>query len=261
MNTPSLAPPTLQGKKGLVVGIANEHSIAWGAACAFKAWGAELAVTYASDKAAPYVQPLAERLQASLFMPCDVQQPAQIDALFAALNAKWGRLDFLLHSIAFAPKADLHGRVTDCSADGFLHAMDVSCHSFLRLARAAEPLMTDGGSLLTVSYYGSEKVVNHYGVMGVVKAALEASVRYLAVEMGSRSIRVNALSPGAMATRAASGLPHFEELLEQSRRKAPLGRLSTPSDVGQMAAFLCSDAARNITGGVHYIDGGYEVVD
>ena len=251
----------LAGKKGLIIGIANEHSIAYGCGRIFHQAGAELAVTYLNDKAAPYVQPLAEQLHATIIMPCDVQSDMQMQALFESIQQKWGSLDFLLHSIAFAPKNDLHGRVTDCSKDGFLMAMDISCHSFIRMAKLAEPLMTKGGSLLTVTYMGSEQVVNHYGLMGPVKAALESVVRYLAVDLGDKHIRVNALSPSAMKTLASSGIAHFDEMIEAVSNKTPLHRSVDLNDIGNMAAFLVSDLSKNITGGVHMVDGGYEVMD
>ena len=252
---------SLEGKKGLVVGIANDKSIAWGCARLFRQAGANLAVTYLNAKAEPHVRPLAESLNSPIILPCDVTHEGEPEAVFASIRARWGRLDFLLHSIAFAPLEDLHGRVTDSTKEGFLKAMDVSCHSFIRMAKLAEPLMKDGGSLLTVSYYGSEKVVEHYNLMGPVKAALEASVRYMAVELGPKNIRVNAISPGPIATRAASGIAQFDDLLYTAKMKAPLRHLIDLDDVGYMAAFLASDAAKSITGGVHYIDCGYEVVD
>lgn len=251
----------LDGAKGLVVGIANDRSIAWGCAKVMHAAGAELAVTHYNDKARPYVAPLADSVDAAIFQPLDVTRPDQQAALFDAIAARWGRLDFLVHSIAFAPKADLHGRVVDSSAEGFGLAMDISCHSFMRLARAAEPLMADGGSLMTMSYYGAEKVVSNYNIMGPVKAALEAAVAYLAVELGPKKIRVNAISPGPIATRAASGLPDFEGLLKSAEGKAPLRSLIDLDDVGHMAAFLASRRSKAITGGVHYVDCGYEIVD
>ncbi|WP_373085652.1 enoyl-ACP reductase FabI [Sneathiella sp.] len=251
----------LTGKKGLVLGIANEQSIAFGCARAFQQAGAELAVTYASDKAQPYVRPLAETLAAPIIMPCDVCSKEQISALFEAVDKEWGTLDFLLHAIAFAPKADLHGRVTDCSLDGFLEAMDISCHSFIRLAKQAEGLMKNGGSLLTLSYIGSTEVVKHYGLMGPVKAALESSTRYLAAELGDKNIRVNAISPSAIKTRAGSGIADFDGLLKSTAIKMPLHRMIDIEDVGNMAAFLVSDLSRNITGGVHMVDGGYETID
>lgn len=251
---------SLQGKKGLVVGIANQDSIAWGCARALRAAGAELAITWLNDKARPHVEPLARQLDAAISLPLDVEQPEQLDALFAAITAQWGKLDFVLHSIAYAPGADLHGRVIDSSADGFARAMDVSCHSLMRMARLAEPLMTDGGSLLTMSYLGAEEVVPHYGMMGPVKAALEAAVRYLAAELGPRGIRVNAISPGPLATRAASGITGFDELLANAARRAPLKHTVTIDDVGALCAFLASDAARAMTGGTLYVDGGYHIL-
>lgn len=252
---------SLEGKKGLVVGIANEHSIAWGCAGQMRAQGAELAITYLNDKAKPFVEPLAKEAGAPLFLPLNVQHEGELEAVFAAVEKTWGKLDFLLHSIAFAPMPDVQGRLVDSSAEGFLTAMDISCHSFIRMAKLAEPLMAQGGSLMTVSYYGAEKVVEHYNLMGPVKAALESSVRYLAVELGAKNIRVNALSPGPIATRAASGIRDFAAMLRVAAEKAPLKHLVDIDDVGSLAAFLASDAAKSITGGVHFIDAGYEVVD
>ncbi len=223
--------------------------------------GAELAITYASDKAKPYVQPLANELNASIFMPCDVQDDNQITHLFERIEKEWGQLDFLLHAIAFAPKADLQGRVTDCSKEGFLEAMDISCHSFIRLAKQAESLMHNGGSLLTLTYIGSADVIPHYGLMGPVKAALESATRYLAAELGGRNIRVNAISSGAIATRAGSGIADFEGLLKSTSIKMPLHRMIDTQDVGNMAAFLVSDLSKNITGSIHMVDGGYEIID
>ncbi|MDQ1815975.1 enoyl-ACP reductase FabI [Massilia scottii] len=251
---------SLQGKKGLVVGIANEHSIAWGCARAFHAAGAELAITWFNDKARPYVEPLARELDASILLALDVEQPGQLEAVFDAIGARWGRLDFLLHSIAFAPKSDLHGRVTDSSREGFARAMDISCHSFARMARLAQPLMKEGGSLMTMSYVGAEEVIPGYGLMGPVKAALEASVRYLAAELGPGGIRVNAVSPGPLATRAASGIPHFDALLAQAAQRAPLRRLVDIADVGALCAFLAGDGASAMTGSTLYVDAGYHIL-
>lgn len=250
----------LSGKKGLVFGIANENSIAYGCACAFKEAGANLGITYLNDKAKPHVAPLAEKLDAELML-CDVEDLWRLWSIFEEIEKKWGKLDFLLHSIAFANQADLHGRVTDCSKEGFLQAMDISCHSFIRMAKYAEPLMRDGGSLLAISYMGSKEVVNNYGIMGPVKAALEASVHYLAAELGRSNIRVNALSPGPIATRAASGIKDFNKLIDESKKKSPLHNLVSIDDVGAMAAFLVSNLSRNITGGIHVIDAGYEIMD
>jgi enoyl-[acyl-carrier protein] reductase I len=250
----------LEGKKGLVIGIANEHSIAYGCARAFRSFGAELAITYLNDKAKPYVLPLATALEAPILMPLDVQAEGQMEAVFEAITQRWGRLDFALHSIAFAPRADLHGRVVDCSREGFLVAMDVSCHSFIRMARLAEPLMKDGGALFTMSYFGAERVVENYNLMGPVKAALEASARYLAAELGPKGIRVHAISPGPLKTRAASGIAQFDELLDKAAARAPARSLVTIEDVGFATAGLATDAAKLITGDTIYIDGGYHIM-
>jgi enoyl-[acyl-carrier protein] reductase I len=250
----------LEGKKGFVMGIANENSIAWGCARAFRSFGAELAITYLNDKAKPYVEPLAAALEAPILMPLDVQVEGQIEAVFDEIERRWGRLDFALHSIAFAPRADLHGRVVDCSREGFLLAMDVSCHSFIRMARLAEPLMANGGALFTMSYFGAERVVENYNLMGPVKAALEASARYLAAELGPKSIRVHAISPGPLKTRAASGIAQFDDLLDKAAARAPARRLVTIEDVGFAVAGLATDAAKLITGDTIYIDGGYHIM-
>lgn len=250
----------LSGRKGLVVGIANRHSIACGCARMFRHCGAELAVTWVNDKARSYVEPLARELTAPIAMPLDVAQAGALESVFDAIRERWGRLDFLLHSIGSAPARDLRGRVADTSGEGFARAMDISCHSFMRMARLAEPLMDKGGTLLTMTYLGAEEVVPRYGVMGPVKAALEAAVRYLATELGPRGIRVNAVSPGPTKTRAASGIPQFEELFAEARRRAPLRREIELDDVGSLCAFLVSDAARGITGDVHYVDGGFHIL-
>lgn len=250
---------SLANKKVLVVGIANRDSIAWGCARAFRAQGADLAVTWLNAKAEPFVRPLAEELEAQIAMPLDVGQPGQTEAVFQAIADRWGRLDTLLHSIAFSPKSDLHGRVVDCSAEGFGLAMDISVHSFLRMIRLAEPLMGAGGCCLSVSFFGASRVVSHYNMMGPVKAALESATRYAAAELGNKGIRVHALSPGPLATRAASGIDHFNELLDAAARRAPTHQLASIEDVGAMAAFLASDEARNLTGGVHDIDGGFSI--
>jgi enoyl-[acyl-carrier protein] reductase I len=250
----------MQGKKGLIVGIANEHSIAWGCARALHMAGAELALTYLNDRARPYVAPLSDEINAPIFMPLDVTNEAQSEELFAEIKRRWGRLDFLLHAIAFAPKLDLQGRFVDSSSAGFSTAMDISCHSLVRLAKAAEPLMANGGSILTMSYYGSEKVIPGYGMMGPVKAALEASVRYLAAELAPHNIRVNALSPGPIQTRAASGLSHFDALLQKVADTAPLHQVTTIEQVGEVATFLMSDKARHIAGQIIYVDGGYNIM-
>lgn len=258
---PITTPGALAGIKGLIIGIANTDSIAWGCARVMHEQGAQLAVTYLNDKAEPHVLPLAEQLQCPIIAPCDVEQPGQLDAVFKQIAAQWGQLDFVLHSIAYAPKEVLCGRVTDASAAGFARAMDVSVHSFIRMAKLAEPLMASGGCLLTVSYHGAREVVPQYGVMGPVKAALEAVVRYLAVELGSKGIRVHALSPGPLKTRAASGIPEFDVLLELAAKKAPLHHLVGIEDVGRVAALLVSNGARSLTGNIIYVDAGCHLVD
>jgi enoyl-[acyl-carrier protein] reductase I len=252
--------PILAGHKALVVGIANQHSIAYGCAKAFRMAGAELAITWLNDKARPFVEPLALDLEAQITAPLDVAVPGQLEAVFELIRARWGRLDSLVHSIAFAPKEDLQGGLLDCSAEGFAKAMDVSCHSFIRMAKLAAPLMTDGGTMFAMSYYGANRVVPSYNVMGPVKAALEAACRYLAFELGSARIRVHAISPGPLQTRAASGLKDFELMLNEAAQKAPLGELVDIMDVGFACAYLATDFARRITGGTIYVDGGANVV-
>ncbi|PJM88334.1 enoyl-ACP reductase FabI [Achromobacter ruhlandii] len=251
----------LAGKRGLVTGIANADSIAWGCAKAFRAMGAELAVTYLNDKARPHVEPLARQVDASLLMPLDLLREGELEAVFERIAAEWGGLDFVLHSIAFAPRDDLHGRVTDCSRAGFLTAMDVSCWSFIRMAKLAEPLMPGGGALFCMSYYGSQMVVEHYNMMGPVKAALESATRYLAAELGPQGIRVHAISPGPLKTRAASGIAEFDALLDRAQAKAPARSLVSIDDVGEATALLATDAARRMTGQTLYIDGGYHIID
>jgi enoyl-[acyl-carrier protein] reductase I len=261
MKIPVAKAPLLEGKRGLVIGIANEQSIAWGCAKAFRAFGAELAVTYLNDKAKKYVDPLAEALESPIVMPLDVRAPGQMEAVFERLSKEWGRLDFAVHSIAFSPKDTLQGRVVDVPHDGFLTTMDVSCWSFIRMAHLAEPLMPNGGTLFTMTYYGSQMVVENYNIMGVAKAALESAVRYIAAELGPKGIRVHAISPGPLSTRAASGIPEFDELLEKAKAKAPARSLVSIEDVGVATAFLAHDAARLITGETLYVDGGYHIVD
>jgi len=251
---------TLEGKKGLVIGVANDKSIAYGCAKAFRLYGADIALTYLNEKAKPFVAPLAKELKAQIFEPLNVEVEGQMEALFAKVRERWGRLDFALHSIAFAPKQDLNGRVVDCSRQGFRTAMDVSCYSFIEMAHHAEPLMTDGGTLFTMSYFGAERVVENYNIMGPVKAALEATVRYLAAELGPKGIRVHAISPGPVATRAASGIAHFDALLNRAATKAPAGRLVTIEEVGIACAGLATDGAKLITGDRLYIDGGYHLM-
>jgi enoyl-[acyl-carrier protein] reductase I len=259
MFTPALHP--LAGKKGLVTGIANDQSIAWGCAQAFRALGADLAVTYLNEKARSYVAPLAEQVGAAIVLPLDLRVEGQLEQVFAEITRTWGHLDFVLHSIAFAPRADLQGRVVDCSREGFLLAMDISCHSFIRMAHLAEPLMKNGGTLFTMTYFGSTQVVEGYNMMGPVKAALEAATRYMAVELGPKGIRVHAISPGPLKTRAASGLNHFDELLNRAASKAPARAQVSIEDVGAATAALATDAARLMTGETLYIDGGYHIVD
>ena len=246
--------------KALVAGIANEDSIAYGCARAFREWGADLAVTYLNDKARVYVEPLAKSLDAELIMPLDLMRPGELEAVFERISSDWGRLDILVHSIAFAPREDLQGGLLDCSSEGFAKAMDISCHSFIRMARLAAPLMKDGGALFTMTFHGSGKVVSNYNVMGPVKAALEASCRYLAYELGPRKIRVHAVSPGPLRTRASSGLKDFGELVEQARQKSPLGELVDIMDVGYACAWLASPLARHVTGTTLYVDGGVNIM-
>lgn len=261
MSIPVINAQLLRGRRGLIVGIANDRSIAWGCARAFRAFGAELAITYLNEKAKTYVEPLAREVEAPIFMPMDMAVPGQIEAVFDRIASTWGELDFVVHSIAFSPKDTLGGRVVDVPREGFLTTMDISCWSFIRMAHLAEPLMKKGGTLFTMTYYGSQMVVENYNIMGVAKAALESAVRYLAAELGPKGIRVHAISPGALATRAASGIPEFDELLEKTRTKAPARELISIEDVGVATAFLAHDAARLITGQVLYIDGGYHIVD
>jgi enoyl-[acyl-carrier protein] reductase I len=258
---PAVKAKFLEGKRGLVVGIANENSIAWGCAKAFRAFGAEVGVTYLNDKAKRFVEPLARELEAPIMMPLDARVPGQMEAVFERIAEQWGSLDFVVHSIAFSPKEALQGRVVDVARDGFLTTMEVSCWTFIRMAHLAEPLMHNGGSLFTMTYYGSQMVVENYNIMGVAKAALESAVRYLAAELGPKGIRVHAVSPGPLATRAASGIPEFDALLEKAKIKAPSRSLVTVDDVGAATAFLAHDAARLITGETLYIDGGYHIID
>ncbi|QBC43449.1 enoyl-ACP reductase FabI [Iodobacter fluviatilis] len=251
---------SLAGKKGIIIGIANQHSIAYGCAKAFKQRGAELAITYINEKGRPFVAPLAEELEASLFMPLDVLQAGQMEAVFAEIRQKWGRLDFAIHSIAFAPKDALHGRVVDVTEEDFHTAMSVSCYSFIEMARLAEPLMDQGGTLFAMSYYGAEKVIKNYNIMGPVKAALESVCRYAAAELGPKGIRVHAISPGPLKTRAASGIAEFDELLDKAAAEAPSRSLVSIEDVGAACAGLATDSAKLITGGTIYIDGGFHIM-
>ena len=252
--------PVLQGTKALVVGIANEHSIAYGCAKAFAELGAEVAITYANEKTRSYVEPLARELQAPIFMPLDVTQPGQLEAVFAEIERQWGTLDIMVHSIAWAPKEDLQGGLLDSSAEGFGLAMDISCHSFVRMARLAAPLMHNGGTMFAMSYYGANKVVPNYNLMGPVKAALEACCRYLAYELGPKGIRVHAISPGPLKTRAASGLKDFDLLLNEAAQRAPLGELVDIMDVGFTCAYLATPYARRLSGETLYVDGGVHIM-
>ncbi|WP_431281286.1 enoyl-ACP reductase FabI [Humitalea sp. 24SJ18S-53] len=246
----------LRGLRGLVVGIANENSIAFGCAAKLRAFGAELAVTYLNEKSERFVRPLAEQIDAALILPLDVQVPGQTEAVFDRIRQEWGRLDFVIHSIAFAPRADLHGRVVDCSAEGFAQAMNVSCYSFIEMARLAEPLMTQGGTLITMSYYGADKVVGRYNLMGPVKAALEASVRYVANELAPAGIRAFAVSPGPLKTRAASGIAAFDELVADAVERTPSHRLVDIAEVGRVVAFLVGGASSGMTGDTIFVDAG-----
>ncbi|HZZ09619.1 MAG TPA: enoyl-ACP reductase FabI [Paraburkholderia sp.] len=249
------------GRKVLIVGIANEHSIAYGCARAFHELGAELAVTYLNDKAKAYVEPLARELGASIFLPLDVSKPGELEFVFDTIQRTWGRLDVAVHSIAFAPKSDLQGGLLNSSAQGFAQAMDISCHSFIRMARLAAPLMNEGGSLFAMSYLGATRVVPNYDLMGPVKAALEASCRYLAHELGPKRIRVHPISPGPLKTRAASGLKDFDLLLTEAAAQAPIGELVDIMDVGYTCAFLATPYARRMTGNTVFVDGGVSIMN
>ncbi|SPA32403.1 enoyl-ACP reductase FabI [Cupriavidus taiwanensis] len=258
--TPENRQPILANTRALVCGIANTHSIAYGCARAFHELGAEVAITYAGEKARQYVEPVAQELSAPIFLPLDVTSEAEMDALFTRIRDQWGKLDILLHSVAWAPKDDLQGGLLNCSAEGFARAMDVSCHSFIRMARLAAPLMRDGGTMFTMSYHGANKVVPNYNVMGPVKAALEAVSRYLAYELGPQGIRVHAISPGPLQTRAASGLKDFDLMLADAVQRAPLGELVDIMDVGYTCAFLATPYARRLSGETLYVDGGVNIM-
>lgn len=250
----------LKGRRGLVVGVANGDSIAFGCAAKLRAFGADIALTYLNEKAKPYVEPLAQQIDAALLLPLDVSQPGQMQAVFEQIRNTWGSLDFVIHSIAFAPRDDLHGRIVDCSQTGFLQAMQVSCHSFIEMAHFAEPLMNPGGALVTMSYYGADKVVNNYNLMGPVKAALESTVRYMAKELGEKDIRVFAVSPGPLRTRAASGIGHFDELIDMAVTRSPGRRLVDIAEVGRAVAFLVGGGASGMTGDVIYVDAGLHIM-
>ncbi len=248
------------GKRGLVMGVANDRSIAWGIARAAADAGAELAFTYQGDALKRRVVPLAQSIGCDFVMPCDVTDEASMDAVFADIEQKWGKLDFVIHAIAYADKDELKGRYVDTSAGNFRNSMLISCYSFTAIANRAEPLMTDGGSMVTLTYYGAERVMPHYNVMGVAKAALEASVRYLAVDLGPKKIRVNAISAGPIKTLAASGIGDFRQILRWNELNAPLKRNVTIEQVGNSALFLISDLGEGVTGEVLHVDSGYHVV-
>lgn len=250
----------LAGKKGLITGVANDKSIAYAVARAVRALGADIALTYQNDKTAKYTQPLAEAVGARLFEKLDVTQPGSLEAVIEKCGAEFGQIDFAVHSMAFCDADDLHGRVIDTSEAGFDSAMNISCHSFLRMARALEPLMTEGGSLITMSYLGAERVVRNYGVMGIIKAALESAVRYMAYDLGPKGIRVFAVSPGPIMTRAASGIANFDKLLEADALKAPLGHTVSIEEVGALTAFLCTSGSSGMTGQTIYVDAGAHIV-
>jgi enoyl-[acyl-carrier protein] reductase I len=252
--------PVLQGQKALILGIANEYSIAYGCAKAFHQLGAEIAVTYLNEKAKAHVEPLAKELESPIFMQMDVQKHGEMEAVFEKIEGLWGKLHIALHSIAFAPRQDLQGGLLSCSSEGFMVAMDVSCHSFLRMARLAAPLMTEGGAMFAMSYYGANKVVPNYNVMGPVKAALEASVRYLAYELGPKGIRVHAISPGPIKTRAAGGLKDFDMMLNEAEEQSPVHDLVDIEDVGFSTAYLATPYARRLTGLTLYVDAGLNIM-
>ena len=250
----------MEGKKGLIMGVANDRSLAWGIARAAAAHGAQLAFTYQGDILAKRVRPLVDTVGASLVLPCNVADPASLESAFKAIADEWGGLDFVVHAIAFSDKQELTGRYVDTSPENFARTLDISCYSFTAVCRCAEPLMANGGSLLTLTYYGAEKVVPHYNVMGVAKAALEASVRYLATDLGDQNIRVNAISAGPIKTLAASGIGDFRYILKWNEYNSPLKRNVTTDDVGGAAVYLLSDLGRGVTGEVHHVDGGYHIV-
>jgi enoyl-[acyl-carrier protein] reductase I len=250
----------LHGKRGLVMGIANNRSIAWGIAKAAAEHGAEMAFTYQGDALKKRVEPLAAELGVKHVLPCDVTDGASIDSVFETLKAHWGKLDFVVHAIAYSNKEQLDGRYIDTTLDNFNTTLSISCYSFTAVAQRAEKMMTDGGSLITLTYYGAEKVVPHYNVMGVAKAALEASVRYLAEDLGKKNIRVNAISAGPIKTLAASGIADFRYLLKWCELNAPMRRVVSIEEVGGAGVYLLSDLGRSVTGEVHHVDAGYHIV-
>ncbi len=250
----------MAGKKGLIMGVANNRSIAWQIAKAASDQGAELAFTYQGDALLKRITPLAESIGSDFIMPCDVTDDGSVDKVFDEIEKKWGKLDFVLHGIAFSDKDELTGKYLDTSADNFNRTMQISCYSFTAVCQRAEQLMTDGGSLLTLTYAGSERVMPHYNVMGVAKAALEASVRYLAEDLGSQNIRVNSLSAGPMKTLAASGIGDFRYILKWNEYNSPLRRNVTGEDVGGSGMYLLSDLSSGVTGETHHVDCGYNIV-
>ena len=250
----------MQGKRGLIMGVANKNSIAWGIAQACADAGAELAFTYQGEALLKRVQPLADSVGSDFVEPCDVTNEASLDALFDKLKSKWGKLDFVVHAIAFAGKEELMGRYVDTSSGAFDRALNISCYSFTAVAQRAEKLMDDGGAMVTLSYFGAEKVIPHYNVMGVAKAALEASVRYLASDLGPQGIRVNAISAGPIRTLAAAGIGDFREMLKFNEANAPMRRNVTQEQVGRSAVYLLSDMAEGVTGEIHYVDNGYNTI-
>jgi len=250
----------MRGKRGLIIGVANNRSIAWGIAKAARAQGADLAFTYQGDALKKRVEPLAEEVDGIVIGHCDVTEEATIDAAFAAVGAAWGSLDFLVHAVAFSDKDQLVGRYVETTADNFANTLHISCYSFTALAQRAEKLMTNGGSLLTLTYYGAEKWMPHYNVMGVAKAALEASVRYLAADLGAKNIRVNAISAGPIKTLAAAGIGDFRYILKWNEHNAPLRRSVSIEEVGDAAVYLLSDISRAVTGEIHHVDAGYHIV-
>jgi enoyl-[acyl-carrier protein] reductase I len=260
MNSVADVSGIMAGKRGLVMGVANERSIAWGISAAAAAQGAELAFTYQGDALKKRVEPLAASIGSSLVMPCDVTDEASMDAIFDELKKTWGSIDFIVHAIAYSDKEELKGEYVDTTRDNFQRTMDISVYSFTALARRAAELMTDGGSMITLTYYGAERVMPHYNVMGVAKAALEASVRYLAVDLGGKNIRVNGLSAGPMKTLAASGIGDFRYILKWNEYNSPLKRNVTLDDVGGAGVYLLSDLSSGVSGETHHVDCGYHVV-
>lgn len=252
----------LAGRKALIVGVANKDSLAYGVARALRAFGADIAMTYLNDRTKAYTWQLAKALDVppALYLPCDVREHGQLEAVFEAIGREWGKLHVMLHAIAFAPRDDLHGRVVDVSLPGFLSTFQISVYSFIAMTHLAEPLMTEGGAIFTLSYFGGEKVVPHYGIMGPAKAALETAAKYMAAELGPKGIRVNIISPGPVLTRAASGIDRFDELLAKTKERAPTRHLVTPDQVGLATAALACDFASIITGEVLYVDGGYNIM-